>query len=90
LEALSAADYLRLGKKDPDPFKNVDRIIRFEDIEEDFRAVCADLGLSAEPLPRYNRSVREHYSKYYDDELRALVAKRFAPEITRFGYSFDA
>src|ERR1043166_4255520 len=86
LEALSGADYLRLGKKDPDPFKNVDRIIRFEDIEEDFRAVCADLGLSAEPLPRYNRSVREHYSKYYDDELRALVAKRFAPEITRFGY----
>ncbi|PYL57175.1 MAG: sulfotransferase, partial [Verrucomicrobia bacterium] len=40
-------------------------------------------------LPRYNRSTREHYSKYYDDELRKLVRKRFAREIERFGYAFE-
>jgi hypothetical protein len=88
-QALSAADYLRLNKSDVDPFGNVNRIIRFEQLNDDFPAVCADLGIPAEPLPRYNRSDREHYSKYYDDELRELVAERFAEEIARFGYTFD-
>jgi Sulfotransferase family len=88
-EALPAADYLRLDKKEPDPFSNVSRIIRFEHLAEDFRAVCAELGIPAQPLPHYNRSEREHYSKYYDHELRALVAQRFAVEIARFGYTFD-
>lgn len=88
-DALSAADYLRLEQKEPDPFNNVHRMIRFEHLDADFRAACADLAIPAEPLPRYNRSEREHYSTYYDDELRALVAKRFAPEIARFGYSFE-
>jgi hypothetical protein len=88
-QALSAADYLRLNDGDADPFGNVDRVIRFERLEEDFRAVCTDLEIAPEPLPRYNRSEREHYCKYYDDELREFVAKRFAQEITRFGYRFE-
>jgi len=88
-QALSAADYLRLNEQDADPFGNVHRVIRFEQLAEDFRAVCTDLEIAPEPLPRYNRSEREHYCKYYDDELRALVAERFALEIARFGYTFD-
>jgi hypothetical protein len=40
-------------------------------------------------LQHYNRSNREHYSKYYDDELRELVRQRFAAEIERFGYRFE-
>jgi len=51
--------------------------------------VCAALGISPTTLPQYNRSSREHYSKYYSNELRELVRKRFAPEIERFGYTFD-
>jgi hypothetical protein len=47
------------------------------------------LGIPTAPLPQYNRSSRQHYSKYYDDGLRALVRERFAPEIERFGYAFD-
>jgi hypothetical protein len=88
-EALSTADYLRLDENDSDPFGNVNRIIRFEQLPDDFRAVCVELGLRPEPLPRYNRSEREYYAKYYDDELRELVAERFALEIARFGYTFD-
>ena len=89
LTALSVADYLRLDEGEEDPFGNVDRIMRFETLADDFRSVCAALGISAAPLPRYNRSAREHYSRYYDDELRALVKEHFAPEIERFGYTFD-
>jgi hypothetical protein len=32
---------------------------------------------------------REHYSKYYDDELREFVRTRFAAEIERFDYTFE-
>jgi len=86
---VSVADYLRLDQDDEDPFTNVDYIMRFENLAEDFRTVCGKVGISAATLPRHNRSNREHYSKYYDDELRELVRTQFAAEIERFGYTFE-
>ena len=87
-KAVSIADYLRLDRDEEDPFANVDYIMRFENLAEDFRTVCGTLGISPETLPRYNRSRREHFSEYYDDELRELVRARFAAEIERFGYTY--
>jgi Sulfotransferase family len=87
--ALSVADYLRLNKGEGDPFGNVDYVMRFENLADDFRTVCAALDISPTILPQYNRSNRKHYSKYYDDELRELVDERFAAEIERFGYTFE-
>ena len=88
-KAVSVADYLRLDQGKEDPFSNVDYIMRFENLADDFRIVCGSLGISPTTLPQYNRSRREHYSKYYDDELRELVRARFAAEIERFGYIFE-
>jgi hypothetical protein len=87
--ALSVADYLRLDKGEGDPFGNVDYAMRFENLADDFRTVCAALNISPTILPQYNRSNREHYSRYYDEELRELVRARFAAEIERFGYVFE-
>jgi Sulfotransferase family len=87
--AVSVADYLRLDEDEEDPFGNVDYIMRFENLADDFRKVCAELDISPMKLPQYNRSNREHYSKYYDDDLRELVRVRFAAEIERFGYAFE-
>jgi len=89
VRALPAAEYLRLDDKKADPFANVNYIMRFENLADDFRTVCAALGISPTTLPQYNRSNREHYSRYYDDELRELVRTRFAAEIERFGYTFE-
>ena len=89
LKVLSVTDYLRLDEGESDPFGNVDYIIRFENLADDFRTLSAKLGIPDAPLPRYNRSNREHYSKYYDTDLRELIRKRFAPEIDRFGYAFE-
>jgi len=47
------------------------------------------LEISPLTLPQYNRSTREYYSQYYDDELREFVRTRFAAEIERFGYTFE-
>jgi hypothetical protein len=87
--ALSVGDYLRLEKHEKDPFENVDYVMRFESLPDDFRKICTVLDVSPVTLPRYNRSNREHYSRYYDDELRELVRKRFAAEIQRFAYVFE-
>jgi Sulfotransferase family len=89
LKAVSVTDYLRLDKGESDPFGNVDYVMRFENLADDFRTVSMKLGIPDAPLPRYNRSNREHYSKYYDTDLRELIRKRFAPEIDRFGYAFE-
>lgn len=86
----SGTEHLRLDKRDLDPFRNVDCVMRFENLAEDFRAVCATLEIAPVSLPQYNRSSRGHYSQYYDDELRSLVGRRFAAEIEKFGYTFDS
>jgi hypothetical protein len=89
VNVLPVADYLRVDKGRGDPFANVNYIMRFENLADDFRTVCASLDISPTTLPLYNRSKREHYSKYYDGELRELVRARFAAEIERFGYTFE-
>ena len=89
VKALPVEDYLRLNEGDDDPFENVNYIMRFENLVDDFRTVCQVLGISPTTLPQYNRSNREHYSRYYDDELRELVRARFAAEVERFGYTFE-
>ncbi len=88
LKTPSVAEHLRLGEDDPTPFGHVDEIMRFESLPEDFRKVCARLEIPPATLPLYNRSTREHYSKYYDSELETLVRERFAAEIEHFGYTF--
>jgi len=88
-KAVSLADYLRLDNGEGDPFANVDCIMRFENLADEFRAVCNTIGISPPALPRYNRSSRDHYSKYYDDELREFVRARFTAEIERFNYRFE-
>ena len=88
-KAVSAQEYLRLDDRDEDPFANVNYVMRFENLADDFRAVCEAIGISPPALPQYNRSSREHYSNYYDDELCELVRTRFAAEIERFNYMFE-
>ncbi|HKS04047.1 MAG TPA: sulfotransferase family 2 domain-containing protein, partial [Chthoniobacterales bacterium] len=87
-KAVSVVDFLRIDNGDVDPLANVDYIMRFENLADDFRAVCNAIDVPPPTLPQYNRSSREHYSKYYDDELRELVRARFATEIERFNYEF--
>jgi hypothetical protein len=68
---------------------DLDFLMRFEQIDEDFAEVCRRLDISGRPLPKYNRSSREHYSHYYDDELEALVGEMFREEIEFGGYRFE-
>jgi len=72
-----------------DLMSNIDCLIRFEHIDLDFKAVCKKLNIVCQKLPKRNSSLREHYSKYYDDELKLLVAQKFSEEIEIGEYQFE-
>ncbi|HET7851985.1 MAG TPA: sulfotransferase family 2 domain-containing protein [Methyloceanibacter sp.] len=66
----------------------VDYVGRFETLHEDALYIAERLGLSAS-LPHLNPSRHAPYARYYDRALALLVAKRYAPDIEAFGYSFS-
>lgn len=68
---------------------DIDYLMRFEHLSDDFSVVCGLLGIPPTPLPRRNSSTHQHYSCYYDKELQEMVADRFAEEIDFAGYRFD-
>ena len=67
----------------------VDFIGRYERLETDFEGVCQRLGVRAS-LPRANPSDHVHFSRYYDPELRSMVADFYARDLQNFDYSYSS
>ncbi|MGE0078926.1 MAG: sulfotransferase family 2 domain-containing protein [Bacteroidales bacterium] len=68
-----------------------DYYIRYENLQSDFDSVCSRLKINSERLLRLKSKTRNHtlhYSSYYNDRDRALVADLFKKEIEYFGYEF--
>ena len=66
----------------------VDRILRFEDLENEFKELCRDLAEKAH-LPKVNMTKRSHYQDYYDDETIEIIRDTMAQDIDLFGYEFE-
>jgi hypothetical protein len=73
------------GKLDAD----VDFIMKFECLNQDFKLACKQLAIPFSPLQKRNSSIRDHYSKYYDEELIKVVSDKFIEEIEYGSYSFE-
>ncbi|UZQ55663.1 hypothetical protein OOK60_06210 [Trichothermofontia sichuanensis B231] len=68
---------------------DIDFLMRFERLEHDFKLVCEKLDIPYSPLPKRNQSCRDHYAKYYDEELKAIVGAKFREEIAFGNYTFE-
>ena len=65
-----------------------DFVGRVENLQSDFDFVCSKIGINCQELPRKNKTEHKHYTEYYDDETRELVATIHKEEIQRFGYVY--
>ncbi len=71
----------------------VDYVIRYENLLNDVTDVCKRVGLPPIELPHLKtgfRQKRHHYSEYYDDESRQIVADKHQNDIRLFGYEFES
>jgi len=73
--------------------RRLDFLGRLENYAEDFQrvqSVALENGVieaEMEP-PHLNQLEGQHYSEYYSDKERAMVAKIYRDDIERFGYEF--
>ena len=67
----------------------VDRVLRMENLQEDFAGLCRTLGLPSRELPCCNWRCHRHFSYYHDESTRRVVAQLYAKDIETFGYRFD-
>jgi hypothetical protein len=73
----------------------MDFIGRFETREQDLDYISNKIGIELDPKfsakkreVQKARSKHKHYTEYYDDETKQIVAERCAKDIEVFGYEF--
>jgi hypothetical protein len=73
--------------------KQMDFIGRFENRENDLEYISKKIGISIDSKI-HTRKVqvrdknKKHYTEYYDDETREIIAEKYAKDIEYFGYKF--
>ena len=91
---------MKLNSKNPNSLKNsvylniidrhIDFIGHFENLQHDFEVVCNAIRFKG-PLTREETSPfakHKHYTEYYDEETKSIVAEKYAKDIEYFGYKF--
>ena len=82
VNAMSNAVYLNILNEE------FDFIGRFENLQKDYSQVCSIINCSNKLVHEELSDKRKHYTEYYNDETRQIVAEKYAKDIEHFGYKF--
>ena len=63
-------------------------IYKFEEMDDAWKHICETLDISGE-LPHINKSKHKHYSEYYTEESKRIVAIHCYGEIKMMNYKFE-
>lgn len=62
---------------------------RFENLNNDFDNICEKLRIPGKDLPHINKTPHRHYTEYYNDKTRRIIAELYKNDIEYFGYKFE-
>lgn len=82
---LPQVEFTHIGQKPV-----LDKIIRFEKLNEGFQNVCEDVGINSAVLPHKKKGVisQKHYSYFYNKEFKSLVSNRYHDDIQAFNFAY--
>ena len=60
-----------------------------ENFAKDFEYVCQKIGVSYDSLPYRHKTAHRHYSTYYNERTRKIIARKYKADIKAFGYAFE-
>ncbi len=65
---------------------------KFENLNNDFNFICQKIGIKFKELPHENEHKHKykHYTEYYNNNTRQIIAEKFSKNIEYFGYKFGA
>ena len=69
----------------------IDDYVRYERLEADTKRILGkwfDYDIAFPTAKTKERKSDKHYTEYYDDETREIIAKKYAKDIEHFGYKF--
>ena len=66
-----------------------DFIGRYANLDNDFKYICSQIGITAPTLPKKRVSKTKSYQEYYNKNSIELVRITFAPDIKLFTYDFE-
>lgn len=67
----------------------VDRVMRFENLTEDFAALLRDFGIPNQELPHLSKTAHDPYQQYYTSEEIETFRLDYKEDLEEFGYDFD-
>ncbi len=67
----------------------VDYVGKLENIQKDLQKICQKIGMPTPEVPQKNTTNHKHYSSYYNERTKNLIAEHFSEDIELFDNEFE-